>query len=147
MKKKELIDFAKWMNARRHKDFRMSNKEIHQEVAVYLLHNGTPLFPQSEKKPPKTLFCNSVYSDFEMLKAEFQKSPEYGNVDLSYYHGAVSDWSDQSNTKRTKRGWLATIRSFMRNDNQKGKLKLMQTQTDLSNKKQQYLDYMNRWED
>lgn len=41
--------------------------------------------------------------------------------DLAYYYCAVRDWSDSSNTRRTARGWLATIRNFYRGDLDKGR--------------------------
>lgn len=82
-----------------------------------------------EKKETKTLFRNSEiyklaniedndYSRFEQLfdGAEFEQ------IDLIYYFHSVADWSDSSNKKRTKRGWIATIRNFIRGDIEKGKL-------------------------
>ena len=47
---------------------------------------------------------------------------EYQDIDIVYYYHAVADWSDSSNTKRTDRGWLATIRNFIRSDMERGKL-------------------------
>ena len=41
--------------------------------------------------------------------------------DLAYYFCAVRDWSDSSNTRRTARGWLATLRNFYRGDMDKGR--------------------------
>lgn len=41
--------------------------------------------------------------------------------DLAYYYCAVRDWSDSSNTRRSARGWLATIRNFYRGDLDKGR--------------------------
>ena len=41
--------------------------------------------------------------------------------DLAYYFCAVRDWSDTSNTRRTARGWLATLRNFYRGDLDKGR--------------------------
>lgn len=41
--------------------------------------------------------------------------------DLAYYFCAVRDWSDSSNTRRTARGWLATLRNFYRGDLNKGR--------------------------
>ena len=48
--------------------------------------------------------------------------------DLAYYFCAVRDWSDSSNTRRTARGWLATLRNFYRGDLDKGRArKIIQT--------------------
>lgn len=90
-------------------------------------------FPE-EPKEKKTLFRNSAvykmvkfengvgvdYSEFESKFA----TPEFEKVDLVYYFHSVSDWSDQKNMKRTKNGWLATVRNFIRGDVEKKKLHL-----------------------
>lgn len=96
------------------------------------------LFPEEQKveepKEKKTLFRNSAvykmvkfengvdvdYSEFESKFA----TPEFEKVDLVYYFHTVSDWSDQKNMKRTKNGWLATVRNFIRGDVEKKKLHL-----------------------
>lgn len=96
------------------------------------------LFPEEPKveepKEKKTLFRNSAvykmvkfengvgvdYSEFESKFA----TPEFEKVDLVYYFHSVSDWSDQKNMKRTKNGWLATVRNFIRGDVEKKKLHL-----------------------
>lgn len=104
----------------------------------------TSLFPSSEKekscaKKEKervksevksgkvTLFCNSsVYrlvkdDDYSAFEALF-KGPEYEDIDLVYYFHAVCDWSSSANKKRTERGWIATVRNFIRGDMERGKL-------------------------
>ena len=97
------------------------------------------LFPDEETrveepKEKKTLFRNSAvckmvkfengvgvdYSEFESKFA----TPEFEKVDLVYYFHAVADWSDQKNMKRTKNGWLATVRNFIRGDVERNKLHL-----------------------
>ena len=97
------------------------------------------LFPDEETKveepkEKKTLFRNSAvykmvkfengvgvdYSEFESKFA----TPEFEKVDLVYYFHSVSDWSDQKNMKRTKNGWLATVRNFIRGDVEKKKMHL-----------------------
>ena len=101
--------------------------------------NNPVLFPDEEikveePKEKKTLFRNSAvykmvkfengvgvdYSEFESKFA----TPEFEKVDLVYYFHSVSDWSDQRNMKRTKNGWLATVRNFIRGDVEKKKLHL-----------------------
>ncbi|WP_418707221.1 hypothetical protein, partial [Barnesiella intestinihominis] len=97
------------------------------------------LFPDEEKKveepkEKKTLFRNSdVYKmvkfengvgvDYSEFESKFA-TPEFEKVDLVYYFHSVSDWSDQKNMKRTKNGWLATVRNFIRGDVEKKKLHL-----------------------
>jgi hypothetical protein len=114
------------------------NTNLNNEtLKVNTNNSNTPptasLFPDLEKpeeddKKKKTLFKNSEV--FKMLKApndysEFEKQfSDYAKVDLVYYFHSVKDWSDQKDMKRTKAGWLATIRNFMRGDIEKNKLKL-----------------------
>ena len=96
------------------------------------------LFPEEQKveepKEKKTLFRNSdVYKmvkfengvavDYSEFESKFS-TPEFETVDLVYYFHSVSDWSDQKNMKRTKNGWLATVRNFIRGDVEKKKLHL-----------------------
>lgn len=88
-----------------------------------------------ESKDKKTLFRNSEI--YKLVKfdetgagvdySEFEKkfaTPEFETVDLVYYFHAVADWSDQKNMKRTKNGWLATVRNFIRGDVERNKLHL-----------------------
>lgn len=60
------------------------------------------------------------YSAFEGLFV----APEFAQVDLVYYFHTVADWSDSSNTKRTKNGWIATVRNFIRGDISKNRVHL-----------------------
>ena len=88
-----------------------------------------------ESKDKKTLFRNSeIYKlvqfdangvgvDYSGFEKKFA-TPEFEKVDLIYYFHAVADWSDQKNMKRTKNGWLATVRNFVRGDVDRNKLKL-----------------------
>lgn len=92
-----------------------------------------PTEQTEESKDKKTLFRNSEI--YKLVKfdetgagvdySEFEKkfaTPEFEKVDLVYYFHSVSDWSDQKNIKRTKNGWLATVRNFIRGDVEKKKL-------------------------
>lgn len=89
---------------------------------------------KKESTERKTLFKNSdVYTlvDFSTPEGadytEFEKlysTPEFSTVDLVYYFHVVCDWSDTKNMKRTKAGWIATIRNFVRGDAEKKKVRL-----------------------
>ena len=68
-------------------------------------------------------FENGVGVDYSEFESKFA-TPEFEKVDLVYYFHSVSDWSDQKNMKRTKNGWLATVRNFIRGDVEKKKLHL-----------------------
>ena len=64
---------------------------------------------------------NNDYSEFEKLFA----TPEIERVDLVYYFHAVADWSEtKQGVKRTRTGWIATVRNFIRGDVEKKKLHL-----------------------
>ena len=94
-----------------------------------------PTEQTEESKDKKTLFRNSeIYKlvefdangvgvDYSGFEKKFA-TPEFEKVDLVYYFHAVADWSDQKNMKRTKNGWLATVRNFIRGDVERNKLKL-----------------------
>ena len=88
----------------------------------------------SENKPKKdrlTLFANSdvaklvsfTPSGVADVTALARVLPDLAaqGCDLAYYYCAVRDWSDSSNTRRTARGWLATLRNFYRGDLDKGR--------------------------
>lgn len=88
----------------------------------------------SESKPKKdrlTLFSNSdvaklvtfTPSGVADVTALARVLPDLAaqGCDLAYYYCAVRDWSDSSNTRRTARGWLATLRNFYRGDLDKGR--------------------------
>lgn len=77
-------------------------------------------------KARKTLFRNAAISEEDWME-KFKAEHEAG-VDIAHYYHSISDWSDSSDTKRTRQGWFATMRTFCRRDKDKGKLR-MTTQT------------------
>lgn len=87
------------------------------------LFPGEPIILQEPKQrgttEPLCLFANSKYNRFEDFAACFT-GPEFTNIDLVYYHGAVADWSAQKGKKM--KDWIATARNFMRGDMEKKKL-------------------------
>lgn len=87
--------------------------------------------PKKESNERKTLFKNSdVYLlvDFENNDytgfENIYNTPEFLQIDLVYYFHVVSDWSDTKDMKRTKAGWIATVRNFVRSDVEKNKVRL-----------------------
>lgn len=110
-----------------------SNNAAQNEFSASLFPE--PEIVKSEKeKEKKTLFRNSdIYKmvefdekgggDYSKFEACFN-TPEFAPVDLVYYFHCVADWSDQKNMKRTKNGWLATVRNFIRGDVERKKLHL-----------------------
>ena len=81
--------------------------------------------PRPKSEVTKTLFRNSSAADRDTFFAAFTDDV-YKDIDLEYYYNAVKDWSDTSDTKRTPRGWLATVRTFIRGDRDKNKLHVKQ---------------------
>ena len=84
-----------------------------------------------QKKDRLTLFANSdvaklvtfTSSGVADVTALAKVLPDLAaqGCDLAYYYCAVRDWSDSSNTRRTTRGWLATLRNFYRGDLDRGR--------------------------
>lgn len=68
------------------------------------------------------LFANSIFGKYEDFAACF-KSSEFENVDIAYYYRAVADWSSRFGKKQ--KDWIATARTFMRNDRNENKLHLI----------------------
>lgn len=65
----------------------------------------------------KVLFVDSIWNDFEKLKTHLSSDKDfvenYAYTDLKFYIRRVDTWSENSQTKRTNRGWLMTIRDFI----------------------------------
>lgn len=86
-----------------------------------------PASTLTQAKEHVTLFRNSsIYklvenNDYSRFEAIFD-TPEFKDIDLVYYFHAVDDWSEQAQKKRTARGWIATVRNFIRSDKERGKL-------------------------
>lgn len=122
-------------------DYIINNNIINNNKEAPKQSLDATLFPETEEvkedKAKKTLFANCVWADMNKFIDYFKGQPGMENVDLVYYYHSVSDWSDSKNMKRTARGWLATVRQFMRSDREKGKLKMNQSLS----KHQQEMNY------
>lgn len=97
------------------------------------------LFPNEQKVDDKDKKRTSIFRNSEVYKlvkfmpggndySEFEKlfaTPEFEKVDLVYYFHTVADWSEtKQGVKRTRTGWIATVRNFIRGDVEKKKLHL-----------------------
>lgn len=98
------------------------------------------LFPDEQKVDDKDKKRTSIFRNSEVYKlvkfgadgvndySEFEKlfaTPEFEKVDLIYYFHTVADWSEtKQGVKRTRTGWIATVRNFIRGDIEKKKLHL-----------------------
>lgn len=71
----------------------------------------------TKDKTDKKLFINSIWNDYEKVKNYFASKPDYvkkyAYCDLKYYINKVDLWSENSNTKRTDRGWIGTLVDFI----------------------------------
>jgi hypothetical protein len=79
----------------------------------------------------KILFSESFYNNYENLKSVLAKDDnfkkKYAGVNLKHYIEDCLLWSDSKNEKRTNRGWLATLRNFMKGDLEKKCLEMLDT--------------------
>jgi uncharacterized protein YdaU (DUF1376 family) len=74
---------------------------------------------KKKSKGENHLFSNSPFMDFEKFEAEF-KGTAYELCDLKIYHEKVKSWSAAKGEKRID--WIATTRTFILGDKEKGKL-------------------------
>lgn len=74
-------------------------------------------------------FKDSIWNSYENLKSELAKDEkfkkDYAGVDLKNYINDCDTWSETKRVKRTNRGWLLTLRKFMREAKNEGKLVLL----------------------
>lgn len=103
----------------------VNNNSIDNNRNDIIVDKEPQLFVEDNTRAKNTLFRNSALAiqgnDYQPFLSRFQGG-EYDNIDLVYYYHAVSDWSDSKNVKRTERGWMATIRNFIRSDIERGKV-------------------------
>lgn len=75
------------------------------------------------------LFSDSFYNSYDNLKSELSKDEkfksEYAGVDLRNYIEDCLAWSVSKNKKSTNRGWLLTLRNWMKRAKNDGKLVLL----------------------
>lgn len=108
--------------------------------------NNNELLSKSEDR--KTLFANSEIGklvqgkDFSKFFKRYEEHVNEG-VDMEYYYDAVNSWSYKSNTKRTNKGWNATIHDFIKRDKRDGKLQTIHTQTQGDLFIQGAIEYLN----
>jgi hypothetical protein len=73
-------------------------------------------------------FKDCFWNSYENLKAELSKDEvfkkDFAGVDLKFYINEADTWSESKRVKRTERGWYLTLRKFMREAKQIGKLQI-----------------------
>ena len=104
----------------REKEFSQHSQQKGEVVEAEIIE---PKEPKGEgaKRLFRSFFGEIDKGTYDELNALFN-AEEYADINLVYYYNAVADWSDSANKKRTKRGWVATIRNFIKSDKEKGKL-------------------------
>lgn len=90
------------------------------------LPNNNTLYNNDNKQ---ILFSDSFYNSYENLKSELSKDEkfksEYAGVDLRNYIEDCLAWSVSKNKKSTNRGWLLTLRNWMKRAKNENKLVLL----------------------
>ena len=104
----------------REKEFSRNSQQKGEVVEAEFIE---PKEPKGEgaKRLFRSFFGEIDKGTYDELNALFN-AEEYADINLVYYYNAVADWSDSANKKRTKRGWIATIRNFIKSDKEKNKL-------------------------
>lgn len=96
-----------------------------------------------DPKTRKSMFENSdLYKDQVKFDTVFKEEIALG-VDVEYYRLRVLNWNHKKETKRTSRGWAATMRDFMATDNEDNKLKFVDGRQQSKTNVQDQLDYLN----
>lgn len=109
-------------------------------------NNSNILLKETRKKSEsgsKQLMRNSPANDFDFVLKKFEGADEFEGVDLFYYFHQVKDWSDSSDTKRTVNGWIATIRTFIRKDAERNKVKKSVVDLDQQKKISDLKEYLS----
>lgn len=104
----------------REKEFSQHSKKKGEVVEAEIIEPNEPKV-DGAKRLFRSFFAEIDKGTYDELNALFD-SEKYADINLVYYYNAVADWSDSANKKRTKRGWVATIRNFIKSDKEKGKL-------------------------
>lgn len=81
------------------------------------------------KENKEVFFKDSIYYDYfklrEVLAKDEKFKKDYPGVDLKNYIEDCDTWSETKKVKRTNRGWLMTIRKFIKEAKQNNKLVLL----------------------
>jgi hypothetical protein len=104
----------------REKEFSQHSQQNGEVVESEIIETKE-LKGEGAKRLFRSFFAEIDKGTYDELNALFN-AEEYADINLVYYYHAVADWSDSANKKRTKRGWIATIRNFIKSDKEKGKL-------------------------
>lgn len=104
----------------REKEFSQHSQQKGEVVDAEIIEPNEPKV-EGAKRLFRSFFAEIDKGNYDELNSLFN-SEDYADINLVYYYNAVADWSDSANKKRTKRGWVATIRNFIKSDKEKNKL-------------------------
>ena len=80
------------------------------------------------KENKQILFSESIYNDYEFLRNHLSKDDkfksDYSGVDLKFYIEDCLAWSVSKNNKSTDKGWLLTLRQWIKRAKLKNELRL-----------------------
>ena len=118
-------------------------ENLHTPIQENCKDNNTSNNTKKNKESKNLiLFSDCVYCDYknlrDNLKTDLEFIKKYGPVDLKHYIFQVDAWSESSQTKRTERGWLMTLKKWMSNDLQSNKLVKLQPNP---NKEQGHINF------
>ena len=103
--------------------------ELLKQELFNTINKGNELFASSDKE--LEFYLSPAYNE-SFIKNTFRTEIDAG-IDVFYYVESVLNWNDtlgnkDKKKKRTIRGWVATIKNFMRSDQQAQKLKYIKDQ-------------------
>jgi len=106
----------------------------HCPSTILELGGGTKIVPNSItnnniEDNKQILFSESIFNDYEYLKNNLKSDKkfieDFAGVDLKNYIEDCLSWSVSKNNKSTNRGWLLTLRQWMKRDKKANKLVLL----------------------
>ncbi len=117
-----------------------SNKDLSNTIQSNTIEEND-LFGNKPNPNKKTFFKNSLFFEIGIFKEKLKEAAALG-VDVEYYHRAITNWNDIKTVKRTANGWIATARTWMEKDKDKGKLKMIDDSLD-SNTDEEMKEYLS----
>jgi hypothetical protein len=105
----------------------------------------TTLFEDNEIENKELRFEDSPANNIEYVRKKLKDAVDAG-INVDFYFESVADWAAtipkrSSKGKRTTRGWIATIRTFIRAAKTSGKLEMLKNnEIDANNNKTGILD-------
>lgn len=119
-------------SASKKKSITVKNDDVDEDAAAdRRACSGVSTKPVRQSAGPQTSmpatadvpFSRSEFYDLTRFVAAFSADPKFVGVDLDHYHEALKDWRDKrTGMPPVRTDWLATARTFIRNDRAAGRL-------------------------